>query len=386
MNPPNNDSELIDESGLPPDQQEDESDLRAGRISYSNTLSMTVDWTIETIFGQVTKHNIDLDPAFQRRSAWDVVRKSRLIESLLIGLPVPNIVLAENKAHRGRFIVIDGKQRVLSIADFMRNSFELKGLDIREDLSGKKYRDLDEEDKAAFDNATFRSTVIKGWSDDQLLYAIFYRLNSGSLPLSPQELRRALVGGNFLEAIEEYVINSAAFRANISATLDRRMRDSELVLRFVSFDLFLKEYEGNLKDFLDSATQQFERNWTSRKAEASASFARLDLALNTASAVFGGHAFRKWTDDRYERTINRAVFDVITRYFSDDKVAAASRQLAQSVETAFKDVSSDQSFRQAIERTTKTISATHTRLDLWGSALAKTLGMKFDETSKRILP
>ncbi|MGZ8225662.1 MAG: DUF262 domain-containing protein [Methylococcaceae bacterium] len=73
------------------------------------------DWTTETIISQIKKGNIQLNPDFQRRDAWDKSRKSRFIESLILGLPVPQIVLAESKERRGAYIVLDGKQRLLSI-------------------------------------------------------------------------------------------------------------------------------------------------------------------------------------------------------------------------------------------------------------------------------
>ena len=93
---------------IPDNQQEDEDDLN-NTISFKESVVMNADWTIETIDNQIKKGNIDLQPSFQRRGAWDDKRKSRLIESIVVGMPVPNIVLAEQKDHRGRFIVIDGK-------------------------------------------------------------------------------------------------------------------------------------------------------------------------------------------------------------------------------------------------------------------------------------
>ena len=115
---------------------------------------------------------------------------------------MPNIVLAENRDHRGHFIVIDGKQRLVSISNFIANYFTLKGLDIRPDLNGSSFGSLPPEDREYLEKATLRSTLIRNWKDENYLYAMFFRLNSGSLPLSPQELRKALVGSNLLDAID----------------------------------------------------------------------------------------------------------------------------------------------------------------------------------------
>ncbi|ELY5873889.1 DUF262 domain-containing protein, partial [Cronobacter sakazakii] len=128
-------SQQIDyESIIPDSQQEDEDDLNK-QISFKESVVMNADWTIETIDSQIKKGNIDLQPNFQRRGAWDDTRKSRLIESIIVGMPVPNIVLAEQKAHRGRFIVIDGKQRLITINEFLSDKLKLKGLDIRPELN-----------------------------------------------------------------------------------------------------------------------------------------------------------------------------------------------------------------------------------------------------------
>lgn len=380
--------ELLPEDGLaealPIDQQEDEADLLGKTISFKDAVVMNADWTIETINGQVSKGNIELDPAFQRRAAWDTVRKSRLIESIAVGMPIPNIVLAENKKARGKYIVIDGKQRLLSIRDFIADGFELSGLDIRPDLNGCTYSKLPDDDRQFFDNSTIRSTVIKNWSDEKFLYATFYRLNSGSLPLSPQELRRALVGGNLLEEIENYIKQSNAFHLVISDKLDRRMRDSELVLRFIAFDRSLLIYDGDLRSFLDQTTRFFEEDWGNRKIEANSHFERLDQALTTSASIFHEIAFKKWTDTKYERVINRAIFDCIARFFADPKVSAEAIRKSQDVVDAYKELCGNPTFKTAIERTTKSVDATITRIDMWGTKLAQTLGMTYDAQAKRV--
>ncbi|MEW9623427.1 DUF262 domain-containing protein [Rhodanobacter geophilus] len=145
----------LDYALIPNDQQESEEDLQT-KITFKDAVVMNADWTIETIDTQINKGNINLQPGFQRRVAWDDARKSRLIESIIVGMPVPNIVLAENKDHRGRFIVIDGKQRLVAINGFLKGEYKLRGLDIRKDLNDKIYEDLPSEDKEYLDNSTLR--------------------------------------------------------------------------------------------------------------------------------------------------------------------------------------------------------------------------------------
>ncbi|CAH2914670.1 MAG: hypothetical protein CPSOU_2539 [uncultured Paraburkholderia sp.] len=372
------------ESQIPDDQQEDEDDLPK-TVSFKDAVVMNADWTIETIDNQIRKGNIDLQPTFQRRAAWDDTRKSRLIESIIVGMPVPNIVLAENKSHRGRFIVIDGKQRLVSINEFLAGGYRLKGLDMRADLNDKHYDDLPANDKESLDNSTIRATVIKNWSDDDFLYATFYRLNSGSLPLSPQELRKALVGNKLLDSIETYLVQSVTFHQVFGQGLDKRMRDSELVLRFLAFDRALTEYRGDFKNFLDETTRYYESDWAARSVEANAAYERLDAALDVTAAIFGADSFKKWLGDKYERVINRAVFDCIVRFFADQDVAELALPKNAEVVESFKAVCLQVNFKDAVEKTTKTVDATRRRISIWGMALAAVIGRKYDETTWRIV-
>jgi hypothetical protein len=370
---------------IPDDQQEDEGDLLGEKISFRDSVVMNADWTVETLNGQVTKGNIDLDPSFQRRAVWDKIRKSRLIESIIVGMPIPNIVLAENKKHRGKFIVIDGKQRLLGIKDFIAENFSLNGLDIRYDLNGKKYSELPVEDREFFENNTIRSTVIKNWSDEKFLFSMFYRLNSGSLPLSPQELRRALIGGRLLSAIEQYLDNSKNFHSIFGEKLDVRMRDSELVLRFIAFDKNYKNYNGNLRVFLNDVTEHYELNWDAEESDLTSRFARLDMALGTIQQIFGENSLKKWKDGKYERRINRAIFDCMTRYFCEEAISTAAISKSTSVEKAFQSLCDDsEQFRNAIERSIKNIETTKNRLDEWGKSLAGVIDAVFNEVSTTI--
>ena len=156
------------------------------------------DWTTETIFNQLVRQNIDLNPRFQRRDAWDRKRKSRFIESIILGLPIPQIVLADTK-ERGKYIVLDGKQRLLTILQFYgksdtgNNEFALTGLEFRPDLNGHTYKSIKENIELSqllfdLDNQTIRTILIRNWRTESLLYKIFLRLNMENTPLSAQRI------------------------------------------------------------------------------------------------------------------------------------------------------------------------------------------------------
>lgn len=379
--------DLDEENNIPLDQQESEDDVHPSSASVGEAVLFNTDWTVETLFRQIEKGNINLDPKFQRREAWDDERKSKFVESILSNFPIPNVVLAEDKGAKGRYIVIDGKQRLFTIFSFLKDRFRLKGLEMLGELNGSNFSDLLRDHSSqvsAIENYPIRTVIIRNWPDEDYLYTVFYRLNSGSLPLSPQELRRALHGGRLLDYLDEFIKESAAFKGIFGGKLDPRMRDVELILRYVAFEFFYPEYNGDLKKFLDRTVKYFDGAWDERVQDLDAALGRLNLALETSSSIFGQDAFKKWNGEAYERRINRAVFDVIIRFFSDESVAAGSVKASQEIQQAFQDLCGDQRFKNAIERTTKTPAATTLRLKLWGGEVARILDRQLDEASMRM--
>lgn len=379
----------------PEDQQEDESDLPKDKIGDpSQSVLFNTDWTVSTIVQQIERKNIDLDPEFQRRTAWDATRRSRLIESLIIGMPIPNIVLAETKEARGRFIVIDGKQRLASLYDFISEqsatNFSLSGLEIKQNLNGLTFKDLkslNSDDATYLENSPIRTVVIRNWPTDYFLYVLFDRLNSGSLPLSPQELRRALLPGAFLDYVDEFLANSVSIKRVLGISKpDRRMRDSEIVLRYVALERKYPEYGGNFKEFLDEAVKYYNAEWDARKPELDSILSKLEKALEVSSRIFEPHQlFRKWNGTKFENRMNRALFDAVVRYFSDPSVEAAAVARKDKIVEAMKHICvNDADFKRAIELTTKTPVATATRLAKWGAVLAHIIGREYDVPSFRI--
>lgn len=370
------------------EQQESEGDLTLSPAAVSDAVLFNTDWTVETIFRQIEKGNINLDPKFQRREAWSNERKSKLIESILCNYPIPNVVLAEDKQRKGKYIVIDGKQRLTAIFGFFGNENALEKLSVRADLNGSKFEDLQNlngDEVSTLENYPIRTIIIRNWLDEDYLYSVFYRLNSGSLPLSPQELRKALHGGKLLEVIDSYINNSAPFKAIFGAKPDPRMRDVEIVLRFVAFDLFYEKYDGNLKRFLDNTVTSFDADWGQKERLATESLQRFDNALIRTFEIFGENAFKKWNGEKYERRANRAVIDIMSRFFSPIMQSLSDTQRT-SLEEAFKaECTDNEQFRNSIERTTKTPTAVRVRHMVWGEAVAKILDKTLDVQDMRIV-
>jgi hypothetical protein len=380
------------------EDQENGLESNVRRISELEEISGIVvagtDWTTATIVDQLVRENIQLNPRFQRRDAWNIIRKSRFIESIILGFPIPQIVLASNEKERGKFIVLDGKQRLLTILQFYgksetpNDSFALKGLEFRPELNGSKHEELENNPLFksvidALDNQTIRTTLIRNWHTESFLYKIFLRLNLESIPLSPQELRQALHPGDFINFLDDQSVKSQALRKIFkSKNPDFRMRDVELLLRYVAFHYFLSEYRSNLKAFLDMTCKELNKNWKKRAPDIQDTVTQFEKAVQTSINIFGEkNVSRLWlsSSNTYRSQFNRAILDVMVFYFSDAIIRQSAEENKVVVEDAFKKLcSSNSSFREAIEGTTKNIRETHTRLSLWGRALLEVLDVEFN--------
>lgn len=383
-------------------ENEDDVELVEG-TDFSAAVVSGTDWTTETIINQINKNNIQLNPDFQRRDAWDKARKSNFIESLILGLPIPQLVLAERKDQRGAYIVLDGKQRLLSIRQFAANRddqvyspLKLSGLEIRVDLKGKNLHDLKEDanfynDVAAFENQPIRTVVIKNWPSEEFLYHVFLRLNTGSVQLAPQELRQALHPGDFVSYVDAVAPDNEAIKGILKINKpDFRMRDNELLLRYYALKNFLPEYAGDLKKFLDNTCLIFNRDWGRAEPMIVDQYQNLNLAHETILSIFGSNSYRKWFAGDYEKKFNRAIFDIMAFSFSFPEVRDAVVGREPEIEELFRRLcNGNHQFLASIETTTKSLKSTHTRISVWFNELNAILGtnlptLELDDTTNRI--
>jgi hypothetical protein len=385
---PELDEELI--SGTVPEGAEGEEDLSQLDLDkIAQAVVYTTDWTAETVLSQVKQGNINIDPKFQRRDVWKAPRKSKFIESLILGLPVPQLVFAEDKTRGGAFIVIDGKQRLLTLRQFAATAddeftpLKLGQLTYRPDLQGFNLEQLEEsvshqKDFRAFQNRTIRTVIVKNWPNERYLYLVFYRLNTGSVPLSPQELRQALHPGPFVDFADDFSTESKALQEALNLTRpDFRMRDVELVTRYFAFRFFLSRYTGNLKAFLDTTCADLNSRWATDEKSIHDSGRQLESALIATQKIFGANAFRKWQSNAYEPRFNRAVFDVMTYFLSNKRIREAAVKNRGKVENSFRKLcATNTRFKGYLETTTKSLEATAGRLNLWGNLLGRTLRIK----------
>lgn len=357
--------------------------LETGNLRFSDVVLHSTDWTTETVVSQLKRGNIVLNPRFQRRDAWDRERKSQFIESLILGLPIPQIVLAESKDRRGTFIVLDGKQRLLSLLQFWgmgdgpNNRYALTGLDARTNLLRKTFSDLESDSSLAEDfnallNQPIRTVVIKNWPDIAFLHLVFLRLNTGSVKLSPQELRQAMFPGPFTDFVDDRAMRSVGLQELLGIEEpDYRMRDVELLARYLAFHFFLDEYRGRMKSFLDHTFDRLNAAWDAKAGNAEEALNSFEMALETLMIVFPDGVARK----PESRQLNRAILDALVFYATDAQVREAMKKQGEAIRSAYTKLFKDHEFTASVERDTASVANTAVRLQKWGNVLRSVTGL-----------
>jgi hypothetical protein len=351
---------------------------------FSEAVVFSSDWTVETILSQLGRGKIQLNPNFQRREAWSTGRKSKFIETIIVGLPSPQLVLAEVQGHRGNYIVLDGKQRLLSLLRFTESEenkskgFGLSSLEIRTDLQGKKYHHfikdiLFEQDKDAFLSYTIRTVVIRNWPNNDFLHQVFLRLNTGSVTLSSQELRQAIAPGEFTTFADEFAASSRVIQSLLGRnTPDPRMRDVELLVRHIAFRDRLVEYRGRMKKFLDETCVFENKHWTTREERIVQISKEFEDAIELLRKIFGQEIARK----PESRSFNRAIFDALSYYAAIPELRVEMERSLEGIQGAYNNVFQQREFQEAIESDTAGLSNTVTRLQVWGEKVSQVIGIR----------
>jgi hypothetical protein len=250
-----------------------------------NIVVTSSDWTLELLASKFQSGDI-IVPDYQRKFVWDIRRASTLIESFAIGLPVPQVFFYENAD--GQLEVIDGQQRITSIAYFFegffggedsngsRKIFKLKGLEQRKDLEGKSYAELDERTKRRIKNASLRGVTVKQLTPEEeqpeSVYHIFERLNTGGQPLNAQEIRNVVYRGPLLAELERLNQDKNWRMIYGKPEPDPKQRDIELILRLLAFYKNTENYTPPMKDFLSKEMSKNRAFDSGRSKEFSKAF------------------------------------------------------------------------------------------------------------------
>ena len=293
--------EEFQEAGI--EDPQDGDDEIGGIIRYSIS-SYGADMPVDGIVDRLKRKDIFIPP-FQREFVWSHTQASRFIESLLIGLPVPGIFMFKEPDSR-KLMVVDGQQRLRTLQCFhdgILRGREFSLLGVSEEFSGKSYRSLTDEDRRDLDDSILHATIFQQdqpSNDRSSIYSIFERLNTGGIPLQPQEIRACVYRGKLNELLSKLADNPHWKEVYGPATI--RKKDEEIILRFFALHHSLEEYERPMKKFLND----FMGDHRDLDAGMSEQFrSRFEGTIATVAEVLGPEALRP------ERNLNVSVADAV---------------------------------------------------------------------------
>lgn len=267
-----------------------------------------------------TPSMLDLTPPFQRNLVWSSKQKSELIESIIMGIPLPAFYVKENP--EGVYVVVDGKQRLSTLFDFIDGKFKLEGLSILKNHVKSYFSDLSPIEQNKIEDYTLTINVIKAPTSDRVTFDLFDRVNRGGTNLNNQEMRNALYQGTSTRLIDELAENMNFLDATENTIPPKHMKDRYLILRFLAFYMWNEhlsvdietglrlEYKSNLEDFLGK-TMAYLNNLASQDNL----IARLKIVFNdcmyyAAKYVVPLGGFRLPSDGgKQKRPINMAFFE-----------------------------------------------------------------------------
>ncbi len=266
--------------------------------------------TIFQMLRRIDEEALDLAPDFQRHAdLWNNETKSRLIESIIIRIPLPAFYM--DATNEEKWLVVDGLQRLTALKQFVSDkTLRLTGLEYLKDLEGKTYDEISRKYQRRIEETQVTVYLIDKGTPEQVKFNIFKRLNTGGLPLSNQEIRHAIHHGKAIKLLES-LAKSEEFRQATKLSYKRksRMDDREFVLGFLAFqltsykdcqdgkrDAFLNETMGKINKLDDAEINSLENKF--RKA------------MTDAIEIFCDHAFRKiYKKNRKKQPVNKAMFE-----------------------------------------------------------------------------
>jgi len=349
-------------------------------------ITKKTDPEIRSICERMDKGKLIVSPEFQRFYVWEdkPFIKSRLIESVLLNVPIPIIYTAETK--EGKEEVIDGQQRMTTFHGFKNNKFKLSGLNILSELNGKRYDELPEEYQDKFLDREITVIKILAESQKDIKFEIFQRLNRGSISLSEQELRNCIYRGNFNNLIKKLTKNKDFQRLQDLNKTHKRMKDAERILRFFALcDKTEHNYKSPMKQFLNNYMEE-KREISEKELEKKERLFKKCVEL--CQQVFGDLSFRRYYLDeetkegRKDKKINEGLIDIQLYGFMEyEKRDIVGKE--QLIKDKFIDlVTSNRDFIETIEIGTYSTNQLKKRVEIWFNILRNIVG--YSKNDKRI--
>jgi uncharacterized protein with ParB-like and HNH nuclease domain len=298
-----------------------------------------------------------LAPDFQREFVWTLKQKSELIESILMGIPLPMIYFFE--ADDGVLQVVDGKQRLTTLFQFLNNEFPLsQSLSILISHKGKRYDDLSPAERTKIARHQFVTQTIIPPTPDRIKFDIFERVNRKGSTLNNQEMRNALYQGKATQLLEK-LSQSKSFQTSIdNGVSPTRMKDRYMVLRFIAFYLWkeklLTDKDGNLVDYKSDIDEFLGKTMSFLNMQDNVFIEKLtatfDKTLKLAFQLRGKNVFRIPNDVR-QRPINMALMDSLGYLFSKIKDTINPDGYSESINNLLHDEEYIKSLTQRVDNT-----------------------------------
>ncbi len=345
----------------------------------------SADPEIESLHNKYKRGKLVVQPDFQRQFVWDSKRASRLLESALLGIPIPIIYISEEPDNKE--YVIDGQQRLTSFFSFLdgslpdKSELKLTGLKVFRELNGKRYGELSDPLQDAIRYFNLRTVTFKRESDPNLKFEIFERLNTGSVSLNDQELRNCIYRGPFNNLLKEMSEEPDFTNLLGLAKPDRRMKDIELVLRFSAFHhATYLNYKPPMKNFLNKEAETY-RDITANDARSLR--AAFKNTCQVIRSMFDKNSFKRFhrgTDRNpagywEPKKFNASLYDIMMYSFAREDKNVLYQKLNSIREALICVMTENEEFIDAIELSTSSVQAVTKRFDIWRSTLQGIVGI-----------
>lgn len=266
-----------------------------------------------SLIDQLENDEIDLQPDFQRvTDVWDNVKKSRLIESILLGLPLPSFYFSENPVSQ-KLSIIDGLQRICAIRDFVlekENPLKLEGLQFLKNFDGFTFSQLARPEVKRIKSLKITMNTVRKGTPLDVKYIIFQRVNTAGVPLTPQEMRHALNQGPAAIFIKELADMESFKKATNYSVESKRMQDRDFVNRFIAFFIGYQDYMGDLDMFLNDKMGELNKMTSKQRDDIRVSF---DKAMKCCYEIFKKDTFRKrYKQEDRRKPISKSVYDTLS--------------------------------------------------------------------------
>ena len=266
-----------------------------------------------SLIDQLENDEIDLQPDFQRvTDVWDNVKKSRLIESILLGLPLPSFYFSEDPVSQ-KLSIIDGLQRICAIRDFVlekENPLKLEGLQFLKNFDGFTFSQLARPEVKRIKSLKITMNTVRKGTPLDVKYIIFQRVNTAGVPLTPQEMRHALNQGPAAIFIKELADMESFKKATNYSVESKRMQDRDFVNRFIAFFIGYQDYMGDLDMFLNDKMGELNKMTSEQRDDIRVSF---DKAMKCCYEIFKKDTFRKrYKQEDRRKPISKSVYDTLS--------------------------------------------------------------------------